>query len=113
MAVTHITIHTGLARKKPTAGDTKTIGGVLHVRKQSRVGFGPHRGALIVSNGRPVYEWVPTADDRPLAQGAGDLMTSAEKVAPVRITRSPARCAGCSALLGEAHVRGCRFAELA
>lgn len=33
-------------------------------------------------------------------------------VASARITRSPARCVGCDGLLGDAHVRGCRFAEL-
>lgn len=59
MGVTRIHIVTRQARKKPKAGDTRTINGVLHVRRQRRVPDGPHRGALCISNGRPVWEWVP------------------------------------------------------
>ena len=59
MAVTSMRISTAPARKKPKAGDTKMIGGVLHVRRRARIEFGPHRGAYIVNNGRPVWEWTP------------------------------------------------------
>ena len=61
--ITSMTFSTAPARPKPKAGDTKTIRGVLHVRKQSRVEVGPHRGALVMSYGRPVYEWVPVTNN--------------------------------------------------
>ena len=47
------------ARRRPKVGDMKTIRGVLHVRQWKRATCGPHRGALIVASGRPVFEWVP------------------------------------------------------
>ena len=46
-------------RRKPKVGDTKLIKGVLHIRQWARATSGYERGALIVRNGRPVYEWVP------------------------------------------------------
>ena len=46
-------------RRRPKVGDMKMIRGVLHMRRWSRATYGAERGALIVSNGRPVYEWVP------------------------------------------------------
>lgn len=61
MPVTSMRLSTAPARKKPKAGDTKLIGGVLHVRKQARMEFGPHKGAYLVNNGRPVWEWVKAA----------------------------------------------------
>lgn len=60
--MTRIHVRYGAARAKPLTGDRKLVHSVDHVRVQSRVTFGPHRGALIVSGGRPVYEWVPVAD---------------------------------------------------
>lgn len=45
-------------RVKQRAGDRKIIHGIEHVRQQVRVKHGPHTGALVVSNGRPVYQWV-------------------------------------------------------
>lgn len=61
--ITRMVVSTSPARKKPKAGDTKMIGGVLHVRQQERCASGPYKGALIVSNGRPVYEWVPASQE--------------------------------------------------
>lgn len=69
MPVTSMTIYSGPARKKPKAGDTKMIRGVLHVRRQARVEFGPHKGALIVSNSRPVWEWVVASNSAEGAHG--------------------------------------------
>lgn len=57
--ITRMVITSGPARKQPRAGDTKMIRGVLHVRRQARCQFGPHKGALLANNGRPVWEWVP------------------------------------------------------
>lgn len=53
------------ARKKPKAGDEKMIKGVLHVRKQA---YSKEYGAHVVSNGRPVYEWVPKVNQQPAGQ---------------------------------------------
>lgn len=58
MPVTSMRLSTAPTRKKPKAGDTKMIRGVLHVRKQARMVDGPYRGAYLVNNGRPVWEWV-------------------------------------------------------
>ncbi|MCY1296787.1 hypothetical protein D9M70_461970 [compost metagenome] len=55
----HIHISTTPARKKPKAGDEKTVKGVTMIRQQARIPVGlPHAGAYIVSGGRPVWEWV-------------------------------------------------------
>lgn len=67
MAVTSIRITSGPRRKKPKAGDEKTVKGVTMIRQQRRVPPGlPHAGAYIVSSGRPCWEWVEKggADDR-------------------------------------------------
>lgn len=53
------------ARKKPKAGDEKIIKGVLHVRQQQ---YSNLYGAYVVSNGRPVYEWVPKVNQQPAGQ---------------------------------------------
>lgn len=54
-----IVITTGSPRRKPKAGDTKTVRGVEMIRQQQR-----HAGAYVVSGGRPVWEWVPKGSDR-------------------------------------------------
>lgn len=57
--ITSIRYSSGPARKKPQAGDLRIIGGVEHIRQQARVREGlPGAGAYLVSNGRPVWEWV-------------------------------------------------------
>lgn len=69
-----IRISTAPARKKPQAGDERVIRGVVHIRQQRRVPQGmPHAGAYLVSNGRPVWEWVVkgSQEDRTTRQGAG------------------------------------------
>lgn len=43
-------------RKKPQAGDRKTVKGVEYVRQQAR-----RAGCYLVRDGRPVYEWVPVS----------------------------------------------------
>ena len=56
-----ITIHltTNKPRKIPKAGDEKTVKGVVYIRQQEI-----HSGAYVVSNGRPVWEWVVKGSDR-------------------------------------------------
>lgn len=54
-------------RKVPKAGDERFLKGrgVTQIRQQQRVGPGlPGAGAYIVSNGRPVWEWVDKGSDR-------------------------------------------------
>jgi len=54
-------------RSKPKAGDEKVVNGVTMIRQQQRVPAGMmHAGAYVVSNGRPVWEWVVKGgpDDR-------------------------------------------------
>ncbi len=53
------------ARKKPKAGDKKMINGVMHVRKQA---YSKLYSAHVISNGRPVYEWVPEINQQPTGQ---------------------------------------------
>ena len=55
----HIT--TSPSRKKPKAGDRRYLKGrgVWQVRQQQK-----HGGAYLVSNGRPVWEWVDEDGDR-------------------------------------------------
>ena len=60
----HITVG-GKSRPKPRVGDRKVIRGVEHVRQFQRVQSGPYRGAYIVNNGRPCYEWVPVESKEP------------------------------------------------
>lgn len=54
----------GPSRKKPQAGDERylKVRGVWQVRQQVR-----HGGAYVVSNGRPVWEWVDKGSDRDTA----------------------------------------------
>ncbi len=61
-----IRFSTASARKKPKAGDEKVVRGVTMIRQQQRMRLGPHAGAYLVSNGRPVWEWVVKGgeDDR-------------------------------------------------
>lgn len=73
MAIT-VRMYSGPApRKKPKAGDEKTLkDGTVMIRQQKHTGYGWQ-----VSNGRPVYEWVVkgSEDDR-MAQI--DRLTSGE-----------------------------------
>lgn len=58
---------TAPARKVPQSGDERFLKGrgVTQIRQQRRVGDGlPHAGASVVSNGRPVWEWVDKGSDR-------------------------------------------------
>lgn len=53
----HIT--TAPKRKRAKAGDEKVVKGVTMIRQQQRMPAGCfHEGAYLVSNGRPVWEWV-------------------------------------------------------
>lgn len=56
-----MTVHfrRGSPPRRPKAGDEKMIRGVLHVRQQEM-----HRGMSVVSNGRPVWEWVVWGSER-------------------------------------------------
>lgn len=56
-----INIHfsTTPSRPKPKVGDRRMLRGVEHVRLLEVVKSGPHKGAHVVSNGRPCFEWVP------------------------------------------------------
>lgn len=54
-----MTFRTKPRRRKPKAGDRKTVAGVEYVRRQ--VVYRDARGKVIgsaVNNGQPVYEWV-------------------------------------------------------
>jgi len=53
-----IRYYTAPKRKKPKAGDEKVVKGVTMIRQQQRMEYGPHAGAYMVSNGRPLWEWV-------------------------------------------------------
>ena len=46
-------------RRKPQAGDVRIIGGRTMIRQQVR-----HGGAYVVSNGRPVWEWVEKGSEQ-------------------------------------------------
>lgn len=50
-----IVISSGPRRRKPKAGDEKVVKGVTYVRRQV---YSKIYGAYVVSNGRPVFEWV-------------------------------------------------------
>lgn len=72
-----IRFYTAPKRKKPQAGDEKVVKGVTMIRQQRRVPPGlPHAGAHLVSNGRPVWEWVvkdgPKDRRRPFRKTPGD-----------------------------------------
>jgi hypothetical protein len=60
-----VRIHISCApkRKKPQAGDEKVVNGVTMIRQQE---YSQTYRAFVVSNGRPVWEWVIKggADDR-------------------------------------------------
>lgn len=51
----------GTARKMPKAGDEKVVKGVTYIRQQE---YSKTYRAYVVSNGRPVYEWVVKGSDR-------------------------------------------------
>lgn len=54
-----LTFRRGSPPRRPKAGDEKMIRGVLHVRQQEM-----HQGMSVVSNGRPVWEWVVWDSER-------------------------------------------------
>lgn len=58
-----IYIRTALERKKPEAGDEQVVNGVTYIRQLK---FSRTYNAYVVSNGRPVWEWVVkgSAQDR-------------------------------------------------
>lgn len=56
-----ITISSGPLRKKPRAGDEKVVKGVTFIRQQQ---YSKEYRAYLVSNGRPVFEWVEKGSDR-------------------------------------------------
>lgn len=65
--ITSIRYSCSPVRKVPKAGDERFLKGrgVVQIRQQRRVGRGlPGAGAYIVSNGRPVWEWVDKGSDR-------------------------------------------------
>jgi hypothetical protein len=51
-----LTFDSGKKRRKPQEGDRKTVRGVEYVRRAVY-----DRGARVVSDGRPVFQWVPVA----------------------------------------------------
>ncbi len=55
----HIT--SGPIRKKPAAGDEKVVKGVPYIRQQE---YSRTYRAYVVSNGRPVWEWVEKGGER-------------------------------------------------
>lgn len=59
------TMRRGPERKKPQAGDERYLKGrgVWQVRQQQRMSVGPHAGMMLISNGRPVWEWVDKGSD--------------------------------------------------
>lgn len=61
-SVTTIRVSSGPSRPKPKAGDRRFLKGrgVWQIRQQART----HSGAYLVSNGRPVWEWVDADSDR-------------------------------------------------
>lgn len=61
-----ITYSSAPARKKPQAGDERVIGESIHIRQQKIVDDPLHGRCHLVSNGKPVWEWVKkgSPDDR-------------------------------------------------
>lgn len=59
--ITRITITSGPVRKKPKEGDERFLKGrgVWQVRQQKKI-----CGAYLVSNGRPVWEWVDKGSEQ-------------------------------------------------
>ena len=81
MAVTRSHYSSGPQRKKPKAGDRRFLKGrqVWQVRQQCRVSKGlPHAGAYIVSNGRPVWEWVDEPTQQPRQSECQHMPISSE-----------------------------------
>lgn len=65
--VTSIRYSYGPARKVPKAGDERYLKGrgVWQIRQQCKVPKGSmYAGAYVVSNGRPVWEWVDKGSER-------------------------------------------------
>lgn len=63
--ITKVTISTAPKRKRPKAGDEKVVKGVTLVRQHKRMPQGCfHAGAYLMSNGRPVWEWVEKGSDQ-------------------------------------------------
>jgi hypothetical protein len=53
-----VTFRRSKPRKKPREGDIKIVKGRKYVRKQRM-----SEGAYLVSNGRPLFDWVPVNDN--------------------------------------------------
>lgn len=66
--ITRITFSSGKERKKPAAGDMRYLKGrkVWQIRQQQMMKLYPSspRMAYVVSNGRPVWEWVDRCSER-------------------------------------------------
>lgn len=62
----HITMSSGPVRPRPKAGDEKVVRGVTFIRQQE---YSQTYGAYVVSNGRPVFEWVEKGSDRDRTAG--------------------------------------------
>lgn len=60
----------GPDRRTPKAGDEKYVAGVLKVRQQSKA-----FGYTMVSNGRPVWEWVDWGSERDRCRNQGRYRT--------------------------------------
>lgn len=66
MSVTSIRFSTTSTRPKPQAGDERFLKGrgVTQIRQQQRCWVHGAYGAYVVSNGRPVWEWVDKGSER-------------------------------------------------
>jgi hypothetical protein len=56
-----IHIRTGPVRKKPHSGDERVVKGITHIRQQV---YSEINRAYVVSNGKPVFEWVEKGGER-------------------------------------------------
>lgn len=77
--ITSIRYSSAPERKLPKQGDERFLKGrgVTQIRQQQRCSFGPGAGAIVVSNGRPVWEWVDKGSDR---DRTSDAWRQAQKV---------------------------------
>lgn len=73
--------HRGPVRKKPKAGDERFLKGrqVTQIRQQVMIGMHGGRMAGLVSNGRPVWEWVDKGSDRDRTSDAWLAKRKAER----------------------------------
>ncbi|MBB3017673.1 hypothetical protein FHR70_000713 [Microvirga lupini] len=82
MTITRITITASRPRKQPKAGDERFLKGrqVTQIRQQEMHVYpgGNGRMAGVVSNGRPVWEWVDKGSDRDRTSAAWKAKRAAE-----------------------------------